>query len=232
MQKQINVGYIERWASATAGGALVAVAVRRGAYRTPFGIGLLLIAGHALYRGITGHDRIFDVLGLSTNEDAEQQVNLSQHVSQRVTIDRSPEELYEFWRNFENLPRFMEHLEAVYTSDDKRSHWIAKAPAGKSVSWDAEIVNERPNELIAWRSLPGADVPNSGSVRFRRGPEGRGTEVEVLMEYAPPAGIMGVGVAKLFGEEPDQQVADDLRRFKNIMEAGETPTVDGQPTGK
>lgn len=235
MQKAVNVGYIERWASTTVGGALLVLALRRSTYRSPLGIGLLLVAGHGLYRGITGHDRVFQVLGFSTVgsdvPDAGTHASTGQKVEQRVTIDRSAEELYTYWRNFENLPRFMQHLEAVYTTDDRRSHWVAKAPAGKSVAWDAEIVDERPNELIAWHSLPGADVRNSGSVRFRRAPEGRGTVVEVVFEYAPPAGILGVGVAKLFGEEPDQQVAGDLRRFKNIMETGETPTTEGQPTG-
>jgi len=235
MQKEINVGYIERWASTTVGGALLALALRQKTYRTPLGIGLLLVAGHGLYRGITGHDRIFHALGFSTVGAGEQEsgahAGTGQKVEQRVTIDRPAEELYTYWRNFENLPRFMQHLEAVYTTDTQHSHWVATAPAGRSVAWDAEIVDERPNELITWRSLPGADVRNSGSVRFRRAPEGRGTEVEVMFEYAPPAGIFGVGVAKLFGEEPDQQVAGDLRRFKNIMETGETPTTEGQPTG-
>lgn len=150
-------------------------------------------------------------------------------VETTVTINTSPAELYRFWRNFENLPRFMEHLEAVQVKDDTHSHWKARGPAGKSVEWDAVIINDIANEVIAWKSTD-AQIANAGSVRFREGPGGRGTEVTVNLEYDPPAGKMGALVAKLFGEEPTQQVQDDLRRFKQVMEAGEIPTTDGQPT--
>jgi len=143
------------------------------------------------------------------------------HVTRTITINRSPEEVYQFWHDFQNLPRFMVHLESVHVIDEKRSHWIAKAPAGTKVEWDAETIDDRPNELIAWRSLPSADVDNSGSVRFRPAPGGRGTEVRVEMQYAPPGGVIGSTIAKLFGEEPGQQVQEDLRRFKQVMETGE-----------
>ena len=153
-------------------------------------------------------------------------------VERVVTISRSPEECYSFWRKLENLPRFMQHLEAVHVADDKRSHWVAKAPAGTKVEWDAEITEDRPNQLLAWRTLEGADVPNGGTVRFESAPPGRGTIVRVTLQYDPPAGRLGSVVAKLFGEEPDQQVRDDLRRFKQLMETGEVPTTEGQPAGK
>jgi uncharacterized membrane protein len=136
-----------------------------------------------------------------------------------VTIDKPAEELYGFWRNFENLPSFMEHLERVKVIDDRRSHWVAKAPAGE-VEWDAEIINEEPNRTIAWRSIDGSDVHSAGSVRFLDAGNGRGTDVRVTLEYLPPAGEAGRWVAKLFGEEPQQQVRDDLRHFKEHMEAG------------
>jgi uncharacterized membrane protein len=138
-----------------------------------------------------------------------------------VTINRPPEELYEFWHNFENLPRFMSHLESVRVLDEKRSHWVAKAPLGTTVEWDAEIIEDRPNEFIAWRSLEGADVDNSGSVRFNRAPADRGTEVRVELEYNPPGGALGAGVAKILGEAPEQQIKDDLYRFKQLTETGE-----------
>ncbi len=125
----------------------------------------------------------------------------------------------------------MRHLESVRSSGDNRSHWVAKAPLGQTVEWDAEIDEERENELIAWRSLPGADVVNVGSVQFSRASGGRGTQVTVKLEYSPPGGAAGAVVAKLFGEEPSQQVDDDLRRFKALMESGEIPTTDGQPAG-
>ena len=153
-------------------------------------------------------------------------------VDKVVAIERSPEELYSFWRQFENLPRFMRHLEAVRAVGQTRSHWVAKGPAGTNVEWDAEVVDDRPGELISWRSLPGADVENSGSVRFERAPGGRGTFVRVKMQYHPPGGIFGASLAKLLGEEPEIQVQRDLYRFKQLMETGQVVTTEGQPAGR
>jgi uncharacterized membrane protein len=143
------------------------------------------------------------------------------------TINRPIEEVYRFWRNFANFPRFMRHLESVQVIDERRSRWRAKAPAGMSVEWDAELVQERENEWMAWRSLEGSQIENSGSVRFQRAPGARGTEVRVQLQYHPPAGAVGRGVAWLFGEEPAQQIKDDLRRFKQLMETGEIPLSEG-----
>jgi uncharacterized membrane protein len=141
-------------------------------------------------------------------------------LTKTITINRPPEELYQFWHNFENLPHFMYHLESVQVIDQKRSHWVAKAPAGMKAEWDAEIIEEIPNKLIAWRAIEGSDVYHSGSVQFKRAPGGRGTEVRVEMEYIPPVGEIGVAIAKLMREEPGQQMQEDLRRFKQIMETG------------
>ena len=152
-------------------------------------------------------------------------------VTRAITVNRSPEEVYRFWRDFENLPRFMLHLESVYTSGDGRSRWTAKAPAGRTVSWDAEIVQDRPNRLIAWRSLPNADVANLGTVRFEPAQGDRGTEVHVDLRYAPPGGKVGATIAKLFGEEPSFQMREDLGRFKQVMETGEVTRSDGSPNG-
>jgi uncharacterized membrane protein len=138
-----------------------------------------------------------------------------------ITVRRPVNEVYAFWRNFENLPSFMRHLESVTVNSARTSHWVAKAPAGRTVEWDAEMVEDRENELIAWRSLPGADVRNSGEVRFTRAPGDRGTEVHITLEYDPPLGKLGSKVAMLFREEPGQQVQDDLRHFKQVMEIGE-----------
>ncbi|HJQ24303.1 MAG TPA: SRPBCC family protein [Blastocatellia bacterium] len=138
-----------------------------------------------------------------------------------ITINRPPEEVYRFWRDFRSLPRFMSHLESVQVTDEKRSHWVAKAPAGHTVEWDAEIVEDQPNRLIAWRSLEGADVDNSGTVRFDPAPGNRGTEVRVEVEYNPPAGALGAAVARLFGEAPEEQIKGDLRRLKQVLETGE-----------
>jgi uncharacterized membrane protein len=153
------------------------------------------------------------------------------HAQKSIVINRPAEELYQFWHNFQNLPRFMKHLESVSVTDEKRSHWTAKAPAGTTVEWDAEITEDRPNEMIAWRSLEGSDVDNSGSVHFERAPGGRGTLVRVEIEYTPPGGIVGAAIAKLFGEEPEQQVGDDLRRFKQVMETGEVVLSDATLPG-
>jgi uncharacterized membrane protein len=141
-------------------------------------------------------------------------------VRRAITVLAPQDEVYRFWRNFENLPRFMQHLESVRVLDDRRSHWKARAPAGTSVEWDAEILDDRPNELIAWRAVGNADVPNRGSVRFQPSPQG-GTEVHVELSYEPPGGRLGSIVAKLLGEEPEIQVASDLRRLKQVIELGE-----------
>lgn len=144
-------------------------------------------------------------------------------VNKSVTINKSPEELYRFWRNFENLPRFMNHVESVKTLDDRRSHWVVKAPLGTNVEWDAEILKEEEPKSIVWKSLEGADVDSRGSVTFARADNGSGTEVKVTMEYNPPGGAVGAVVAKFFGENPDQQLEEDLNRFKQLMENGEVP---------
>ena len=154
------------------------------------------------------------------------------HVAQAVTINRSPEELYRFWRDFQNLPRFMKHLESVRATGDRRSHWVAKAPAGRTVEWDAEITEDRPNELIAWRSLEGSDVDSVGYVRFERAPGGRGTVVRMEKRYRPPAGMAGATVAKLLGEGLEREIKNGLRRFKQIMEVGEIITTEGQSAGR
>ncbi|HEY6399892.1 MAG TPA: SRPBCC family protein [Blastocatellia bacterium] len=153
-------------------------------------------------------------------------------VAQAVTVNRPPEDLYRFWRDLQNLPRFMKHVESVRETGNRRSHWVAKAAAGRTVEWDAEITEDRPNELIAWRSLEGADVDNIGSVRFERAPGGRGSIVRVEMRYNPPASALGATVARLFGENPEWQVKDDLRRFKQLIETGEIITTEGQPAGR
>jgi uncharacterized membrane protein len=152
-------------------------------------------------------------------------------VRKAITINRSPEELYGFWRDIENLPRFMAHLESVRELDQRRSYWKVRAPLGTTVEWTAEIVEDRPNELISWRSVEGAQVPNSGRVRFIPAPGGRGTEVHLEITYDPPTGVVGASIAKLFGQEPGQQVASDLRRLKQVLETGEA-MVAGRVTGE
>ena len=146
-------------------------------------------------------------------------------------VNRSPEEVYKFWRDFQNLPRFMRHLESVEELGDGRSHWVAKGPAGMKVEWDATMVADVPGEVITWRSVENADVDNAGAVRFERAAGNRGTIVKVNFHYNPIGGVLGATVAKLFGEEPSQQLDDDLRRFKQVMEVGEVVVSDATLLG-
>ncbi|MBH8555881.1 SRPBCC family protein [Nostocaceae cyanobacterium CENA357] len=211
----------ERWASLIGGGALVLMGLRQGSLR---GVLTALAGGGLIYQSATKQ---------STIQQAQEAIGINQpiKVEKTVTINKSAEELYRFWHNFENLPTFMKHLKSVRVSNEKRSHWIANAPLGSSVEWDADILEDRENEFISWASVEGADVDNSGFVRFQKAPSDRGTEVKVVLEYNPPGGVLASVIAKLFGEEPEQQIGDDLRRFKMLMEAGEIATTEGQPTG-
>jgi uncharacterized membrane protein len=152
-------------------------------------------------------------------------------VSKAITIDRPAADLYRFWRDFHNLPRIMRHLETVQILDERRSRWKAKAPLGRTVEWEAEITEDRPDERIAWRSLEGTDVPNYGSVTFERAAGGRGTTLRVDLHYAPPGGVIGATIAKLFGREPGQEVQQDLRAFKQLMETGEVVQSDATAKG-
>lgn len=228
----VNVGEIERLASAIAGGALAVYGLRQ---RSIGGLCLTLAGTALLHRGVTGHCNTYQAFGITTNErksaSGEAPVARDVHVEKAIVIDKSPEELFSFWRQFDNLPRFMKHLESVTCSGLNRSHWVAKGPAGKNVEWDAEIYNEKPNEMIAWRSLEGADIVNAGSVHFK--PLGvRGTEVKVVLNYNLPGGKISALFAKLFASEPGQMIADDLRRLKQILETGEAATIEGQPSGR
>ncbi|HET7158830.1 MAG TPA: SRPBCC family protein [Burkholderiales bacterium] len=152
-------------------------------------------------------------------------------VKRSIVINRSAEEVYNFWRNLENLPRFMYHLESVQQIEDGVWHWVTKGPGGMRVEWDAQITADRPNELLAWRSLEGSTVYNAGQVRFETRPAGRGTIVRVEMEYIPPAGVAGAAFAMLFNAAPEQQIYDELKRLKQVMETGEVLRSDGSPEG-
>jgi uncharacterized membrane protein len=235
MEATSNVGQSERALSLLGGGALIVYSLMRSdAWHWA---GLLAGAG-LLYRGATGYCPAYGALGKSGAHEAiggDGQLSrpVPGHggllVEKHVVINKTAEELYGFWHHLENLPRVMRHLQAVRETDATHSHWVASAPAGQRVERDAEIIGDEPDHLIAWRSLPGATVPNSGSVQFSPAAGGRGTQVRVLFEYEPPAGVLG---AALFGEEPHRQVAEDMNRFKQLMETGEIATIEGQPHGR
>jgi uncharacterized membrane protein len=231
-----NVANPERVGSVALGAALITYGVRR---RGPAGVIAALLGGAFVHRGTTGNCVVYRAIGVSTgsadavldrprpdvtSRAATVNARKAVKVERAVTIEAPRYELYAFWRNFENLPRFMEHLESVRVDSPTRSHWVAKAPAGTTVEWDAEIINDIPGTLIAWKSLPGADVPNAGSVQFRDAPGDRGTIVKVEMDVEPPAGKVGYVIAKLFGEDPAREVREDLRKFKQLMETGEITT--------
>src|SRR5687767_3588537 len=158
--------------------------------------------------------------------------NRARRVIKAVTIKRTCEDIFRFWRRLENLPQFAKHLISVKETSHLESHWVAKSPAGTTAEWDAVIVKETENEYLAWESKPGSEIDNAGSVRFRPAPAGRHAEVIVTLQYIPPIGTLGALVAKLYGEEPDIQVEEDLGRFKALMETGEIPSTIGQPTGE
>ncbi len=225
-----NVGKIERIASALGGGALIGYALKS---RSKGGIALGVLGAGLLYRGATGQCEAYRAFGVNTADGSNgEEVARDVHVEKSITINRTPAELYKFWRDFENLPRFMENLESVTRLDDTRSHWVALGPGGKKIEWDAETYNEKEGELIAWRSLPGSDLTNAGSVHFEPAPDGRGTYLKVTLNYNPPGGKAAALFAKLFGQEPGQLVEHNLKRLKQFIETGEIPTTEGQSSGR
>ena len=183
----------------------------------------------AAVAGVTALDLIC-ARGLQDGEPPYRVPRATHHdvsVERAITVNRPIEEVYRFWKDYSNLPRFMGHLESVETLAENHTRWTARGPAGVTVSWDAETLVDRENEWIAWRSLQNADVDNRGSVRFQRAPGDRGTEVLVHLQYRPPAGTLGRGIAWIFGEEPGFQIKEDLRRFKQLMETGEITLSEG-----
>jgi uncharacterized membrane protein len=220
--QRVNVGQAERAASGVVGAALLGYSLRPKRLRAllvPVGIGLVR-------RAVTGHCEVNAALGRDSarRDEADTPARVERRegtrIEQAVVIARPRDELFRFWRRFDNLPRFMDNLESVTVLDSRRSRWVAKGPLGFRVEWEAEVDYEVPDELISWRSVPGSQVEQTGSVQFTPAPGG-GTEVRTVLRYAAPAGRIGDSLAHILGEEPARQVADDLRRFKQVMEAGE-----------
>lgn len=220
-----NISSTERMLSIAAGAGLAGLGLTRGRWS---GLALGAIGAGLLWRGFSGRCQCYAALGISTAEEGHSPALgvPAQHgykLERTITVDRPANELYQFWRRLENLPRVMRHLKHVESIDHERSHWVAEGALGKDVEWDAEIHNERENELIAWRSLPGGDVDTAGSVHFKAlGQNGR-TEVTVSMKYNPPAGKVGAQLASLFGEGLEDKLDEDLRQFKQVMETGMAP---------
>jgi len=207
-EQGVNVSDIERMLSLAGGGVAALHGMSRGNLLT------IALGGSLLYRAFSGHCPLYSALGVNTapkhTPAARVPATEGFKVVRAITINRPADELYRLWRNLEDLPRFMSHLESVQVQGN-RSHWVARGPAGMSVEWDAEIINEEADRLLAWRSLEGSRIATAGSVHFRPAPAGRGTEIVVTLKYDPPAGKLGAWLAWLFGEEPSLQVRDDLR---------------------
>jgi uncharacterized membrane protein len=221
---QKNVGDMERLISVAAGAGLAAFGLARGRLS---GLALGAIGAGLVYRGVTGRCQCYSALGINTADHTGPIGVPAQHgykVERTITVDRPADELYRFWRRLENLPRVMRHLKNVESIDHEHSHWVAEGTLGKDVEWDAEILNERENELIAWRSLPGGDVDTAGSIHFRQLDHNGRTEVTLSMKYNPPAGKLGAQVASIFGEGLEQKLDEDLHCFKQVMETGMAPS--------
>jgi uncharacterized membrane protein len=226
-----NVGRSERIASLVGGAALVLAGRRQGSWP-----GLLLAATGAglLYRGATGKCYAYQKLGISTNHSKEQATIPTRQgvkVDKRLLVNRPAAELYRFWRDLSNLPRVFQHLVSVEELSVDRSKWVARGPMKQQLEWEAEILTDRPNEVLAWRSLEGSQVDTAGSVRFEESANGRGTNVVISLKYNPPGGQLTDYLASWFGSDLQSVIDDDLRKFKSRMEAGEVPTTAGQPRG-
>jgi len=201
------------------------------------GAGLAALGGALVHRGMTGHCPLYSTLRVSTAHGVRAPSASVAHgrgikVKNSRVIHRSPAELFKFWREFENLPRFMHNIESVSQLDERRSRWRVRGPLDSVIAWDAEIINEVQDELIAWRSLPGSLVATAGSVRFVPALGELGTRVTVTLEYDPPVGVVGSTIARWLGADPERQIDDDLHRFKVLMEGGEAPSVGAQWRGK
>ncbi len=215
------------WAWARAAGDAMDLALLGAATSSPDADPRRIAAATAGVLGVAALD-VYSGQRLSASQSTAPAIS----VTQSITINSSAAELYGFWKNVENLPLFMEHLESVSQVSGRVSHWVAKAPAGTCVEWDAEIVDDQPERRLGWRTLPGSQVTHEGMVSFEPATGDRGTVVRVEMLYVPPAGKAGLWIARLFGEEPALQVADDLRHLKQLLETGEIPTTLGQSAGK
>jgi uncharacterized membrane protein len=195
------------------------------------GLGLAATGGVLLFRGLTGYCPLNAAVGRDSTTAAERPRPLVLRTT--LTVNRPQEEVYTFWRELENLPQFMHHLDEVRQLDERRSHWVAAVPGGRGhLKWEATLEADEAPRRLAWRSVPGAVVDHAGEVRFEAAPGGRGTEVHVHLSYHPPAGGAGTGAARLFNPAFERMVKEDLRRFKHVMEAGEVPTTDEQPAGE
>lgn len=232
----VNVADAERIASTFTGAALAAWSLAGLAGRPSAQRWLTLAAGGGLiYRGLTGHCSLYRNLGINTARSSSSAVGVRARrgckVEHSLAIQRPAEELFSAWRDVAKLAGILRHVESVEEMDDRRSHWVARGPMRTRLEWDAEIINERKPDLIAWRSLPGSEVDTAGSIHFRPLANQRGTLVTVSLKYDPPGGRISAALAEMLDAGLETRIKEDLRRFKNLAEAGEIPTTKGQPHG-
>jgi uncharacterized membrane protein len=228
-----NVGATGRVLSVLSGAALAYYGWNRK--KSTLGKSLTTAGTYLVLRGASGYCPINKVLHIDTAHPE----TIGFEVTSSVTILKPREEVYQFWRQLENLPRFMQYLEDVKQTSPKHSHWVARIPKNiiyketlTTIEWDAEITQEEENSRIAWRSLPHSEVENSGEVLFMDAPSNRGTEVHATICYHPPAGAVGQLAAKLLNPAFKELVKQDVRRLKRLLEGGEIPTIIGQPSGR
>jgi len=222
----LSVADAMNWLAFGTGAALIAAAVSR---RSGLGPVLAVSALPFFYRGVTGHWPVAGGEARMGETRAALRGSRGINVHEAVRLERPVADVYRYWRKLENLPHFMSHLERVMETSERHSSWLARGPAGLLVEWDAEVINEVENEVLAWRSLPGSDVVSAGSVTFRSIRGGRGTQVNVNLQYSSPAGKPGAYLASLFGAEASQVIREDLRRFKQLLEAGEVSRATATP---
>jgi uncharacterized membrane protein len=236
--RQVNVGPAERAISGIVGGGLIAAGLTR---RSGLGAGLAVLGAGLVQRAVTGRCYLYQSLGINTavapatghhNRAVGVRARHGRKHEATIVISRRAAELYDYWRQLHRLPKLFEHLISVVESDGGRSHWVARGPLAKRVEWEAEIYNERPGEMIAWRSIPGSDLDTAGSIHFKSLPSDESrSSVTLSMKYDPPAGEAGSAIADWLGESMDDELDEGLRRFKQLTETGEVPSVVGQPPG-
>lgn len=243
--KNQNVGQLERWLSVLGGTALAVFgASRRGSRGTALGAAGAVL----LHRGVTGHCYVYDALGVSSADEglgtlphrelpssraAVLQARHAIKIERSITVNRAPAECYAVWQDPTNLPRFMQYIVSVEPLSETSARWRMRLAGGKIIEWTALVINDVPNELIAWKSAPDAGIANAGSVHFREAPGGRGTEVTLIIEAEPPGhGAMPRSLARLLGRAPDAIAQEDLRRFKRFVETGDLLTTEGQASGR
>lgn len=220
--REVNIGHSERWVSLLVGSLLLVYGFAR-AFR---GLVWMILGGALFYRGLSGHSYLYQAMGMDA---AGRRATWAWpggpgiRVEETIVVNRPVEEVFRFWRSLDNLPRVMSHVVSVTPMGERRSHWVVRAPGpiAATVEWDGEVVEERENELITWRSYPGSQVDVAGSVYFRPTPDGGGTEIRVLLAYSPPGGAIGTAVGRLLNSMTEDEIRSDLRQFRDRLEAGE-----------